>query len=486
MKNLKDKLINNLQMHVLTRKAMFIPLLSISVLGLVGYAAIDREAPVIHSNQIEILYGMDLNKEMFDISDNKTDFDALSIEIEEQGFDSYQLGTYHIPVTAIDQFSNSATKVVTVDVVDKTGPVISQKGKNNGYVVNVEIHSKTDIYDYIQAIDNVDGDVTPFIEVDRQLDTTVMGIQTITMKATDTSGNTSIKIMEFLVSDTEAPKIQYKNKDQVTIDYGSSFKYSDHVSITDNYDQVVSSVKVNGDVNTKSIGSYDIDIVATDSSGNASEKELKVNVKDISGPQLTLTKKSVTIKVGQSFNPKSYLKSSIDNYDGDITNQVTISGSVNTKKAGTYTLTYTSKDTTGNTSTQKLTVRVEKPVSSKEGIAKSALSKVGARYVWGAAGPNAFDCSGLTQWAYKQHGISIPRTASQQYRASKKIKKSELKTGDLVFFSGTDGRPGITHVGIYVGNGQFVSAKDEKTGVKTASLNSSYWSKHFTSGGRIG
>lgn len=91
----------------------------------------------------------------------------------------------------------------------------------------------------------------------------------------------------------------------------------------------------------------------------------------------------------------------------------------------------------------------------------NAMEKYGAtnKYVWGAAGPNAFDCSGLVEYTLKKMGISFPRTSGEQYKASKHI--SNPKPGDLVFF----GPGGSEHVGVYTGNGEFYSAENEKDGM---------------------
>ena len=91
----------------------------------------------------------------------------------------------------------------------------------------------------------------------------------------------------------------------------------------------------------------------------------------------------------------------------------------------------------------------------------NAMEKYGAtnKYVWGAAGPSAFDCSGLVQYALKKMGISFPRTSGEQYAASKHV--SNPKAGDLVFF----GSKGSEHVGVYTGNGEFYSAENEKDGM---------------------
>ncbi|WP_270758656.1 NlpC/P60 family protein [Lactiplantibacillus plantarum] len=91
----------------------------------------------------------------------------------------------------------------------------------------------------------------------------------------------------------------------------------------------------------------------------------------------------------------------------------------------------------------------------------NAMEKYGAtnKYVWGAAGPNAFDCSGLVEYTLKKMGISFLRTSGEQYKASKHI--SNPKPGDLVFF----GPGGSEHVGVYTGNGEFYSAENEKDGM---------------------
>ncbi|UUU24462.1 C40 family peptidase [Streptomyces sp. DSM 40750] len=94
-----------------------------------------------------------------------------------------------------------------------------------------------------------------------------------------------------------------------------------------------------------------------------------------------------------------------------------------------------------------------------------AYSKLGSPYVWGATGPNAFDCSGLTQAAFRAAGISLPRTTYSQINAGRRVARSELRPGDLVFFYS-----GISHVGIYVGNGQMVHAPNPSAPVRVAPL----------------
>jgi cell wall-associated NlpC family hydrolase len=107
--------------------------------------------------------------------------------------------------------------------------------------------------------------------------------------------------------------------------------------------------------------------------------------------------------------------------------------------------------------------------SAGKAAAAWALKQVGKRYVYGAAGPNAFDCSGLTMMAYRQVGISLPHGARSQSRYGKPVSRSNLQPGDLVFFYTP-----ISHVGIYIGGGKIVHAGSPRTGVQVASVFSSF------------
>jgi cell wall-associated NlpC family hydrolase len=434
----------NVQERIIKRKAMFIPLLCVSTFGLVGYVAADKEAPVIESSKIEVLYGDTLTKNMFEIHDNRDDLETLDVDIDTRSFDSKQLGTYIIPVSATDSFSNTTSKNVVVEVVDKTAPVLKSLNDNNGYTIDVEVKSSTDIKNYISAIDNVDGDVSSFITTDKKLDTSKISTQEILVSVDDNAGNSTQQKYLFNVCDTTAPTIKLKSGATVKLDYGKTFNYKDYFEIKDNYDKDV-TIKLDGTIDSKKDGEQTVTLTATDQSNNQSSQKITVEVTDISAPKITLSSSKVTIKEGQSFNSKKYLTSAIDNKDGDLTSKVSIDGKVNTDKAGTYTVTYKVSDTEGNSSSKSLTVVVEE---SGAGIVKAAKSKLGTPYKWGATGPNAFDCSGFTQWVYRQNGKYIPRTSSEQKNSGTVVSLSQLKVGDLVW------RPG--HIGIYVGNGQVI------------------------------
>src|SRR5688572_29568171 len=114
-----------------------------------------------------------------------------------------------------------------------------------------------------------------------------------------------------------------------------------------------------------------------------------------------------------------------------------------------------------------------------------AAKLIGRPYVWGAEGPNAFDCSGLTQYVYQEFGIHLPRRAIDQARSGEPAG-SRLQRGDLLFFSTDTRQSVVTHVGLYEGNGTTIQASKRYGRVRSDSLNSAYWRDRFMFARRIG
>jgi peptidoglycan DL-endopeptidase CwlO len=101
----------------------------------------------------------------------------------------------------------------------------------------------------------------------------------------------------------------------------------------------------------------------------------------------------------------------------------------------------------------------------------AARSRLGAPYVWGATGPSSFDCSGLTQWAYRQAGLVIPRTSRQQYAGLRHVPLDQLAPGDLVFYATDVSDPStIHHVGMYLGGGLSIYAPETGDVVKIGAV----------------
>ena len=115
--------------------------------------------------------------------------------------------------------------------------------------------------------------------------------------------------------------------------------------------------------------------------------------------------------------------------------------------------------------------------SRGQSLVSRAMTLRGTRYRMGATGNGAFDCSGFTSYLFRKAGEPIPRTAAQQYKIGTPVSKGQLKAGDLVFFKNTYKR-GISHVGVYVGNGKFIHASS-RGGVRTDSLSGSYYQNHW-------
>ena len=123
------------------------------------------------------------------------------------------------------------------------------------------------------------------------------------------------------------------------------------------------------------------------------------------------------------------------------------------------------------------------PKKKVDSVIKTAKKYKGTRYVFGGTTPKGFDCSGFVQYVFKQNGFAIPRTADEQYKLGKRIKKrAELEPGDLVFFSTYE--KGASHCGIYLGKNQFIHVSSSK-GVRVDSLDDSYWKPRWYGGKHI-
>ena len=143
--------------------------------------------------------------------------------------------------------------------------------------------------------------------------------------------------------------------------------------------------------------------------------------------------------------------------------------------------------TTENTSTKKetttqSTTSITAQTSGKGAtVVATAKNYIGSKYVYGATGPNSFDCSGFTQYVFKLHGVSLNRTAAAQYSNGVAVDRTNLQPGDLVMF----GKSGINHVGIYIGGGQIVHAANPSRGVTIDTITSGYYNNNYVGARRV-
>ena len=122
-----------------------------------------------------------------------------------------------------------------------------------------------------------------------------------------------------------------------------------------------------------------------------------------------------------------------------------------------------------------------KPQSVGERAASVALGQVGIPYRYGGSSRSGFDCSGLVHYSYAVAGVSVPRTTAAQWAELTAVSNHDLRTGDLLFFN-IAGK--MSHVGVYLGDGQFVHAPSTGRTVSIESLGSDYYRKAFIRAGR--
>ncbi|GLW73622.1 hypothetical protein Kpho02_59210 [Kitasatospora phosalacinea] len=174
---------------------------------------------------------------------------------------------------------------------------------------------------------------------------------------------------------------------------------------------------------------------------------------------------------------KSSSSSSSSSYKGSSWKSGRSAAKSSTGTASTAT-TGTAKAATTTTATA---TAATKATGSKAAAIDFALSKVGQAYVYGGTGNGGWDCSGLTQAAFRQAGISLPRVAADQADYSTRVSLDSLQPGDLLFWSNNGANSGVYHVALYVGDGKYVEAANPRSGVRTETI--ANWAPDFA--GRV-
>ncbi|MDR7240871.1 immunoglobulin-like domain-containing protein [Neobacillus drentensis] len=207
----------------------------------------------------------------------------------------------------------------------------------------------------VKALDNVDGDLTKDIHVTGRVDTTKLGKFDLIYNVLDRSGNVATVIRRITVYDNVKPIISgATNK---TIRLNSSFNPRTSVSASDNINgNLTSKITISGTVNTKKKGTYTLKYTVQDNSKNVTTVTRKITIDStkpvISGAQ------NKTIRYKSSFNPKTGVTAK-DNLDGSLTSKIKVTGTVNTKKKGSYSLTYTVIDKSQNKTVVKRKITVK-------------------------------------------------------------------------------------------------------------------------------
>ncbi len=243
---------------------------------------------------------------------------------------------------------DSLPDIGAVEYVDTTAPVITLLGNDTVTIVVGSTYNDAGA----TATDNYDGDISANIVVSGTVDTTTLGSYTLSYDVSDSSGNPATTVTRTVnVVDTTAPVITLLGNDTVTIEVGSNYSDSG-ATATDNYDGDISAnIVVSGMVDTTTLGSYTLSYDVSDSSGNpATTVTRTVNVVDTTAPVITLLgNDTVTIEVGSTYSDAG--ATATDNYDGDISANIVVSGTVDTATLGSYTLSYDVSDSLSNPAT---------------------------------------------------------------------------------------------------------------------------------------
>lgn len=309
---------------------------------------LDTEAPVITLTGESILTvqaGSTFTDPGATFSDN---LDGTGAAIATGSVNTSALGSYTLTYNYTDAQGNVATAVTrTVNVVDTTAPVITVAQAT--YTVEV---GSTFPLPTATASDNLDADAT--VTATGTVDTSTLGTYTLTYTHSDSEGNAATVVtVTVVVEDTTAPVVTLNGNAAVTLEAGATFTDAG-ATATDNYD-ATATVVVSGTVNNAALGTYTLTYTSTDASGNVGTATRTVTVVDTTAPTITVSGGlAVTVQIGETFTtPTATFTDNLD-ASGDVTS----SGTVDTATVGTYTITYTATDASGNTNTVDLIVTV--------------------------------------------------------------------------------------------------------------------------------
>ena len=194
-----------------------------------------------------------------------------------------------------------------------------------------------------------------------------------------------------------------------------------------------------------------------------------------------VTTVAVNTEVQVYSEENGWSKVKVNNVKGYISSSLLSDNKQETSRAQKSTR--KSSSTKNKTSKKATNTTANVPASGNgSSIVATARKYLGYKYVYGGSSPSTgFDCSGFTSYVFKQHGISLNRTAAGQYSNGVAVSRSNLQPGDLVMF----GKSGINHVAIYIGGGQIIHASTPSTGVRIDSLSTGYYNNNYVGARRI-
>ena len=210
-----------------------------------------------------------------------------------------------------------------------------------------------------------------------------------------------------------------------------------------------------------------------------------VNVRQEANTSSTIvTTVALNTEVQVYSEENGWSKVTVNNMEGYISTSLLSNSKQETSRSQSTSRRTSSTKTTTNTTSQKSATETTNVPASGNGssIVATAKQYLGYKYTYGGSSPSTgFDCSGFTSYVFKQHGISLNRTAAGQYSNGVAVSRANLQPGDLVMF----GKSGINHVAIYIGGGQIIHASTPSTGVRIDSLSTGYYNNNYVGARRI-
>ncbi len=309
---------------------------------------IDTVPPVIQLNGLSTIT---LNQDDTYIEKGASAYDDVdgNLTVAISGsVDTRQVGEYTLTYSAKDKAGNHSSLTRVIQVNDVTMPIITLNGAAILTINQGEQYTDQGA----TAHDNTDGDLT--VSISGNVNATTVGTYTLTYTATDSAGNRTQTTRKVIVLDITAPSITLNGENPTILNQHDSYNEAG-ASADDEVDGNL-AVTISGSVDTNTAGEYTITYSTQDSAGNKASLTRTVVVKDTTKPTITLNGSAIiTLNHMDTYIEKG--ASAIDNVDGTLT--VTTTGSVDTEKVGSYTLTYSAIDSAGNSNSTTRTIIIK-------------------------------------------------------------------------------------------------------------------------------
>lgn len=306
--------------------------------------------PVIDVKDITTEVGSELNPKEHAGQYGEDD----TVVVDVGNFDGNKLGEYTISVTVTNKHNLTSTKTFKITVVDTTKPVVKLKGNAK---TTFDLNEKVNVKELLTLSDNYYATDALDFKVIQNVDTSKAGVQTVIVEVTDPSGNKTTFELEVTVKEAPKTKPTITAKDREVF---AKTKFDPMLGVSakgEDGEDLTSLISIeNSNVNMSKPGVYEVTYVVKDTNGGVARKTIKITVLDGTAPIISAN--NIHVAKGKAFDYMLGLSGAEDNIDGNITNKVTVSGSVNVDVPGEYKLTYSVTDSSGNRASKTITVFV--------------------------------------------------------------------------------------------------------------------------------